>query len=56
MKRDFDYEVMTKAEKISAKREKEIIRKYKQMFEREKETLEKDLKAEFDRRLKEVKA
>lgn len=55
MKRDFDYEVMKKADEQLKKREKELIRKYKGMYEREKEILEKNLKKEFEMRIKEVK-
>lgn len=55
MKRDFDYEVMKKADEQLKTREKEIIRKYKGMYEREKEILEKNLKKEFEMRIKEVK-
>lgn len=40
---------------MSKKREKELTRRYKLIYEREKEHLEKDLKNEFEQRLKEMK-
>ena len=36
-------------------REKEILRKYKSMYEREREQLEQRLKEEFKLRIKEIK-
>ena len=44
MKRDFDYEVSKKADELAAKKEKEVVRRFKTMYEREKDYLETQLK------------
>jgi hypothetical protein len=56
LKRDFDFEVRRLAEELSQKREKDVVRKYKTMYEREKKQLEERLLAEFNANMKEVKA
>ena len=44
MNRDFDFEVRRKAEELSQKKEKEVVRKYKTLYERERRDLEEKLK------------
>lgn len=48
MKRDFDFEVRVKAEEFASRKEKEVSRKYKLMYERERKELEEKLKSEMD--------
>lgn len=52
LKRDFDFEVRRLAEELSQKREKEIVRKYKTMYERERKSLEGNLMEEFNIKIK----
>jgi len=40
MKRDFDFEVRIKAEEMTQRKEKELTKKFKMMFEKEKRDME----------------